>query len=452
MRLSRRGFLAGSGVTVAAGAAVVTTGRYGDEFALKSTVWPDPKSTGSLGPWNRVRALFALSPDWIDMSAMLLASHPKPVADAIERHRRALDLNPVLYLGDSNRRLHDAVREAAALYVGGTEARDIALTDSTTMGVALVYQGLRLMPGQEVLTTEQDYYVTHESLRLAAARSGASVRRVPLYGRDEVAGIAADQLVERIIGEVRPETRAVALTWVHSSTGLKMPVGAIAAALERVNADRDESGKVLLCVDGVHGFGNQDADFDELGCDFLMAGCHKWLFGPRGTGVVIGSRRGWEAVSPSIPSFLDGAAYGRWMRNDPAAPSTTTAAMFTPGGFKAFEHVWALSEAFDLHRSIGRKLVAERTAELAGSLKEGLRAIPGVTVRTPASPELSAGIVSFDVEGLDPDAVVGQLREHRIIASVAPYARPHVRLTPSIRNTPDEIETALRAMRTIAVS
>jgi len=54
---------------------------------------------------------------------------------------------------------------------------------------------------------------------------------------------------------VRPQTRVIAVTWVHSSTGLKIPVGRIADALKAVNARRSEEDRALLCVDGVHGFG-----------------------------------------------------------------------------------------------------------------------------------------------------------------------------------------------------
>ena len=114
------------------------------------------------------------------MSAMLISSHPKPVREAIEQHRRAMDANPLTHLFQNNRLLQEAARAAAGQYLG-VNASDIALTDSTTMGVGLVYNGLRLTPDQEILTTEQDYYVTHESLRLAARRTGAKVRRISLY-------------------------------------------------------------------------------------------------------------------------------------------------------------------------------------------------------------------------------------------------------------------------------
>src|SRR5215218_1021730 len=151
------------------------------------------------------------------------------------------------YLFQNNRPLQEATRAAAGQYLG-VDVSDIALTDSTTMGVSLVYNGLRLAPDQEILTTEQDYYVTHEAIRLAAKRTGARVRKISLY--EQIEGVTADQIVNQIVHAVTPATRVVALTWVHSSTGLKLPLRQIADALERINAERDEPARVLLCVNG----------------------------------------------------------------------------------------------------------------------------------------------------------------------------------------------------------
>jgi selenocysteine lyase/cysteine desulfurase len=118
----------------------------------------------------------------------------------------------------------------------------------------------------------------------------------------------------------------------------------------------------------------------------------------------------------------------------------------TPGGFKAFEHRWAMAEAFELHDRIGKSNVAQRTHELASLLKEGLSNISSVVVRTPRSADLSAGIVSLSVEGADPALFVASLRKRNIIASVAPYAEPYIRLTPSIRNNEAEIQTVLNTL------
>src|SRR5690606_17437858 len=145
--------------------------------------------------WRAARAQFSLSPQYIDMSAMLITSHPRPVRDAIERHRAGLDANPIIYLEGNNRSLQDRVREAAGAYFD-CPMTNVALTDSTTQGVALVCHGLKLRAGQEILTTDQDYYVTHESLRLAALRNGARVRKISLF--EDISQVTAEQLSGRV--------------------------------------------------------------------------------------------------------------------------------------------------------------------------------------------------------------------------------------------------------------
>lgn len=436
MQIGRRDFL------MAGGFALAATDAVAQAVAQPQTL-PPPR-TFEANDWARVRAQFALKPDRVDMSAMLIAAHPKAVREAIARHRDALDEAPIEYLEQNNRRLQNLARERVGRYFGAA-AGDVALTDSTTMGAGLVYNGLKLRPGQEVLTTDRDYYVTHEALRFASMRNGASVRRIRL---PDPARAGADGLAAAVTREIKPNTRVVALTWVHSSTGLKMPIAAISADIARLNVGRAEADRIILAVDGVHGFGNQDVGMPELGCDLFFAGCHKWLFGPRGTGVVIGSKAGWDAMVPTIPSFLASDAYSGWISGVYA--TECTGARLSPGGFKAFEHLWALSDAFVIHDWVGRKQVADRTADLADQLKAGLAAMPNVTLATPRSRDMSAGIVSFEVAGMSPAQTVAKLREWKVIGSVAPYARPLVRLTPSIRNTPDEVEFALKSIRAMA--
>lgn len=440
-RLSRRHLLA---LGLAAAPAVAVAQELDDQpDAATPAPQPAPTPTPGTKPpdWNRLRGQWDL--DWgeVDLSAMLFASNPKPVRDAITRHRQALDRNPITYLEHNNKRLQNAARAAAGAYFG-VPLEQVALCESTTSGVGLIYAGLGLRYGQEALTTVHDYYVTHESLRLAARRTGATVRKITLH--DGAENASTPEMVRRILAAITPATRVLALTWVHSSTGLKLPIRAIADALKPINAQRQPPDQILFCVDGVHGFGVENTTLPELGCDVLVAGCHKWLFGPRGTGVIFFSPQALARLAPVIPTFLAPDAYSAWIGG--YDPGPTTAARMTPGGFKAFEQVWSLSEAFGFHQMVGKTHVASRTHELAGLLKTGLAAMPHVRVRTPMSPEMSAGIVSFDVSGQSSRDTVSRLRNWRIIGSAAPYATPHVRLTPSIRNTPDDVAFALKAL------
>jgi selenocysteine lyase/cysteine desulfurase len=152
-------------------------------------------------------------------------------------------------------------------------------------------------------------------------------------------------------------------------------------------------------------------------------------------------------VTPTIPTF-DGRAFQPWMEARP--PDLPRAAAMTPGGFHTFEHRWALAEAFDFRRRIGRTRAATRTHALAQRLKNGLAELKGIRLVTPQNSNLSAGIVCFEVEGRDPFDVVERLyARHRIVASVTPYAARYVRLGPSILNTPDEVDRVIRSIRSL---
>jgi isopenicillin-N epimerase len=420
--MDRRRFLKVGGAGIGAGMLGVPAG------ALGACVPPLPASrSGSPAEWEAVRAAFALDPRYIHLSGLYLASHPAPVAAAVERHRRGLDDNPVHYM-DTHRFVNERrVRRLAAEYLGA-EPAEVALTESTTMGLATLYNGLRLSDGDEILTTTHDHYSTHESLRYRAARSGVTVRQVALY--DDAASADEGEIVSRLVGALSPRTRAVALTWVHSSTGVKLPVRAIAEALARRGA-----GRPLLCVDGVHAMGVEAEGVRELGCDFLSAGTHKWLFAPRGSGVLYGRAEVQEMVTPTVPSFSWGDTWGEHM---------------TPGGFQAFEHRWAVAEAFEFHQAIGKRRVTARIHALNAQAREGLAGMRGVRLVTPRAPALAAGIVCFEVEGMTPRQVVRRLGERGVIATVTPYAVQYARITPGLLNNEAEIERALAEIRALA--
>ena len=146
---------------------------------------------------------------------------------------------------------------------------------------------------------------------------------------------------------------------------------------------------------------------------------------------------------------MDDEVRNAWMRNDDPTERTTAKRM-TPGGFKAFEHQWALAEAFRFHLDISKEKIASRTHELNRQLKEGLAGMSHVKLYTPRDENLSSGIVCFDIDNMSPREVVGRLRQRNIIATVTPYAQSHARISPSIRNSPQEIEITLREIRMLA--
>lgn len=448
MSLGRREFVgAAVGATLVGGSMIA--GVAGAQVGNKP-VQDDLVAALDPNDWASVRAQFKLSPEFVHISNFFLASNPKPVRDAMARHRQAFDENPYTYLEDNMfARPEDMVWRkvcaTAADYTGG-RAEDIALTTSTTQGLALVYNGLKLAPDQEILTTNHEWYTHDEAMRLAVVKWGGSVRRIDLYERPE--DVSVDAIVGRIEAAIRPSTRILAMTWVHSGTGVRLPLKEIGALVARVNQDRAEADRIIYVIDGVHGFGCSEAQIASLGCDFFCAGTHKWILGPHGTGLVWAREGQWAQIMPTIPTIMAAEPANAWrQQRDPQGD--TQAAWVSPGGFLAFENQWGVIEAFEFIKQIGRKRIADRVAELNGQLKEGLSKLPGVHLHTPQSAQFSAGIVCCDVKGRDPKEVVAKLKAQKIIASATPYRNSTVRFSAGIINTPQDIDRTLRVMRTL---
>lgn len=436
--IGRRGFLVRTGLAL--GAAVLA-GAHARASADQQVPQYRFKN------WEDLRTQFPLSPQLIHLAAFFLASHPTPVREAIERHRAGLDADPIGYWVEHEEKQEAKVLQAAAEYLGGNPT-DIALTDSTTMGLGLLYSGIRLGSEREILTTTHDHYSTETALRLRAERTGAMVRQIHLYRSTKT--VSHDEIVDSLRKNITPMTRIVAVTWVHSSTGLKLPIHDMALAIQAINHSRDERDRIIFCVDGVHALGVEDFRVSELGCDFLIAGTHKWMFGPRGTGLVWGHPQAWPIAQATIPTF-NSQVFDRWMENK-SSKNLPPSIHMTPGGFHSFEHRWALDEAFTFHQAIGKARGTQRIYELNQQLKQGLAAMPHVTLHTPMSQDLSAGIVCFEVAGLAPRPVVEKLRQRNIVGSVTPYATKYVRLAPSLINSEKEIETTLAEIRHLRAS
>ena len=396
------------------------------------------------GDWTALRDMFPLTRKYIQLSTFLLASHPKPVSDAIEKHRRAFDENPSDYWHHHFQTIDAQISQSAAQYMGG-EAENIALTDSTTMGLGLIYSGLKLQEGDEVLQTVHDHYSTDMSLAHRANRTGAKVRRIALYENPAQVGVADVQ--KRLRDAINTKTRVVAATWVHSSTGVKLPIRAMADTIITLNKQRKADQQILFCVDGVHGFGIENQDVTQLGCDFFVAGTHKWIFGPRGTGVVWGNDRAWAQSEPVIPSFS--ASYEVWL-GGMTQNQVPLGEHMSPGGFHSFEHRWALPEAFKLHLQLGKKNIQQRIHQLNKQTKQGLAKMSHVTLYTPTSSEFSSGLTCFDVKGMKAESVVAKMHKKGIIMSSTPYRDSYARFAPSLLNNEQEIELALAEINAMA--
>ena len=391
----------------------------------------------------QIKDKFILEPSFVHLSLSLVTSHPKEVRDAIDKYRNELDKNPTLTYRKNEERLNNVLKQASLYFNAPPE--EFALTESTTMGLSVVLHGLRLSKNDHIIATFHDHYTMHQTLN----NLDAETERISLY--EKGAALENDLIVNKILKTIRTNTKVIALTWVHSNTGVKLPLSSIYAAINKVNLTRSVEQKIIVVADGLHGLGTEYiSDISQLGCDFFIAGTHKCFFGPRGTGIVWGRSWAWKKLKPIMTSFHR-SAFLPWRYKDHQNDLVEPAFLCTPGGFPAFEHRWALAHAFKMHLEIGKLKISTHIKELTLYAKENLAKIPGIIIYTPLSPEHSSALICFDLAGLKAEILVQILLDYKILIGQTPYRDSCARLVPSIFNSREEIDEAIKIIRKIAL-
>jgi selenocysteine lyase/cysteine desulfurase len=289
----------------------------------------------------------------------------------------------------------------------GCESADVALTSSTTDGVASALAGLELGPGDEVVTSDTEHPGVFGPLALARDRQGVRIRAVPL----------AD-----VADAVGPDTRLVACSHVSWITGEVAPI----AELSELDA--------IVLLDGAQGLGAIPLDVGGLGCDLYAASGQKWLCGPEGTGLLYvapAMRQRLAVTRPGFGAFEDAnAGLDLRLRADAARhdpPANQGAALFA-GALAAHD---TLAEA-------GWDAVYERARALASGLASRL-AEEGRDVR----PRGETTLVAWRDE--DAEATVKRAAEAGLIVRYLP-GRGLVRASVGAWNDEDDLERLLKAV------
>ncbi len=224
----------------------------------------------------------------------------------------------------------------------GCDAGEVALTHSTTDGMNTVVSGLRLGPGDEVLTSDEEHPGLLAPLAAARGARGFTIRVVPFT---------------ELAGEVGPSTRLVACSHVSWVGGRVVDATALAAT------------DALVLLDGAQGLGAVPVDVRALGCDFYAAAGQKWLCGPDASGCLYVRADRLDEVATPWPGYESlahpGEALELRLREDAGRFDIGPA----PGPLAA----WWLA-ALELLHDAGWAWVLDRGPELASELADGLAA------------------------------------------------------------------------------
>lgn len=340
-------------------------------------------------------------------------------------------------------------RATVARFVGADDDDEIVWTSNATEAINLVAyafsnasvgrggaaaEKFRLGEGDEIVTTEMEHHANLIPWQELAARTGATLRVIPL---DDDGALRLDDAA----GLIGPRTRIVAVTHVSNVLGIINPVEQLIAAAHEVGA--------LVLLDACQSAPHLPLDVKALDVDFAVFSGHKML-GPTGIGALYGRRELLEVMPP----FLTGGSM--------ITTVTTTEAEYLPppqrfeAGTQRVSQAVALAAAVDYLSAVGMPRIADHEAALGHRLVDGLSRIDGVRVLGADIDLPRVGLASFDIPGIHSHDVGQFLDDQGIAVRVGHHcAQPlHRRLgvTSSTRastylySTEDEVDAFLEGV------
>jgi cysteine desulfurase/selenocysteine lyase len=281
---------------------------------------------------------------------------------------------------------YEGAREKVARFINAPNAREVIFTRGATESINLVAYawGLdNLGPGDVVVVTELEHHSNFVPWQYIAKRTGAAFRAIPL---DEQGELQLDSLEGLESGGT---VKVVAANLVSNALGTINPV-------ERLAAWAHEQGAIMV-VDAAQAAPHHAIDVQELDCDFLAFSSHK-MCGPTSVGALWGRAELLEAMSP----FNLG---GHMIRSVKLEETTWGQLPYKfEAGTQPIAEAVGFGAAVDYVSDIGMEAIEQHERELLVYALERLSDVPGFVGYGPA-PELRAGIVSFNLDGVHPHDV-----------------------------------------------
>jgi len=311
--------------------------------------------------------------------------------------------------------------------VFGCDPEEMAITRNASEALEICIFGLSLKPGDEVLTTNQDYPRMITSWRQRERREGIGLRTISF----PVPPPSMDDLYDRIVQAITPKTRVIQICHITNLTGQIFPV-------KRICQLGRERG-IEVIVDGAHAFAHFPFKLSDLDCDYYGTSLHKWLLAPHGTGFLFVRKSKIKGLWPLMAADEkqdDNIRKFEEIGTHPAANHN------------------AIAEALTFHEGIGIERKAARLRYLKDRWARRLETQRGVKILTPFDSRQSCALATVAVEGVDTRGLTDHLwKKHRII--VTPIVHDEfsgLRITPNVYTTLGEIDAFADAMEAVIKS
>jgi selenocysteine lyase/cysteine desulfurase len=315
---------------------------------------------------------------------------PTPVLDALIQHLQLEAMMGGYEAADYAHEAVDRVYEAIATLIG-CHQDEVAVIENATRAWDMAFYSVPFKAGDRILTAMAEYASNYIAFLQVAQKTGTKIEAIP----NDESGQLSIEALQNMIDE---QVKLIAITHIPTNGGLVNPAAAVGKVAKAAG--------IPYLLDACQSVGQMPLEVDEVGCDMLSATGRKFLRGPRGTGFLYVRR---SLIEKLEPPFLDLHA-ARWIARDQYEVRADARR------FENWETNYAakigLGVAIDYALNWGLEAIWQRVSRLAHQLRTGLSQIPAVTVRDLG--QVQCGIVTFTVEGHEPETIRQALAEQKI--------------------------------------
>src|SRR5437588_7385820 len=307
----------------------------------------------------------------------------------------------------------------------GCDRDEIAITRGASEGLETLLLGMDLKSGDEVLTTTQDYGRMLTTIRQRELREGIKLNliKIPIPPEN------IDEITAAFERAITPRTRLIQIAHQINITGQITPVKAVCQMARRHGVE--------TIVDGAHSFAQFYFKQPDLDCDYFGTSLHKWLYSPKGTGMLFIKR---DKIAKIWPLF----AAEEKQKND--------IRKFEEIGTHSAAPKLAIGESILFHQGIGGKRKEARLRYLSRYWMDKLKDVPKIRFNTSLDPNQMCAIANVHIEGTNPEAVVKYLfdKHHIFTVPIMHQEFQGIRITPNVYTTLDELDRFCDQMELIA--
>jgi len=248
---------------------------------------------------------FLLNPAITFLNFGSFGATPKPIFENYQHWQRVLEAEPVQFIAFDGFNYLAESRAALAKYIGCPDPDDLVYVTNPSFAINLIAKNFPLKAGDEILTTDIEYGACDRTWNFYCEKAGATYRRQKI----NLPITTKEKFIDDFFAGVTPNTKAIFISQITSSTGLIFPVKEV--------CEIAKSKGLITIVDGAHVPGHIPFNLSEMKADFYTGACHKWMMAPKGCSFLYAHKSvqhlcdplivswGYKALKPSHSAFLD---------------------------------------------------------------------------------------------------------------------------------------------------